>query len=120
MVNCTNEVEDLFSKMFEVDPDKRITFSEIREHSLFSKHFPMVTPASKILYANKFKSKIVQQSGKKELTIPHVSDEDNIRASVSRIAKVDKKFPKEKEILERKKDEIDFLKENADDFLQVG
>lgn len=30
MNNCTEEVTDLFKRMFDPNPDKRITFSEIR------------------------------------------------------------------------------------------
>ena len=30
--NCTEEVEDLFKKMFSVYTNKRITFAEIRQH----------------------------------------------------------------------------------------
>lgn len=37
--NCTPEVEDLFKKMFETNPEKRLTFAEIREHKLFAEYF---------------------------------------------------------------------------------
>jgi serine/threonine protein kinase len=50
MENCTPEVEDLFRKMFEVDPIKRITFSEIRQHPVFAKHFPVLKEVSVKLY----------------------------------------------------------------------
>ena len=40
--NCTPELEDLFKCMFDLDPDNRITFSDIRKHPIFAKHFPVV------------------------------------------------------------------------------
>lgn len=40
--NCTPDLEDLFSKIFELDTDNRITFAEIRKHPVFVKHFPVV------------------------------------------------------------------------------
>ena len=49
----------LFSKIFTVDADDRITFYQIRSHPLFKKHFPVIEEASKILYTKKFQSKIV-------------------------------------------------------------
>ena len=55
MDNCTEEVIDLFKKMFDPNPDKRITFSQIRQHSVFSKHFPDGAGNSKFLYDNKLK-----------------------------------------------------------------
>ena len=100
-VNCTPEVEDLFKKMFDLDPDNRITFSDIRRHPVFIKHFPVVAEASKILYSKKFQpSKIIKKSfinlllGKK-----NDEDEDNIRGTMSVIRKKDKEFPEEKDIL---------------------
>jgi len=39
--------------MFNINGDDRITFSEIREHPIFAKHFPVVKEASKILYDGK-------------------------------------------------------------------
>ncbi len=52
--------------MFELDPDDRITFSDIRKHPVFQKHFPIVQEASKILYSKKFQpSKIVKKTEKK-------------------------------------------------------
>ena len=48
--------------MFDLDPDNRITFSDIRYHPLFKKHFPVVNQASKILYSKKFQpSKIIKK-----------------------------------------------------------
>lgn len=48
-------MKDLFRKMFHPDPNKRITFAEIREHSVFKKHFPEGADKSKVIYANKLK-----------------------------------------------------------------
>jgi serine/threonine protein kinase len=63
--NCTNEMEDLFKSMFELDPEKRITFSDIRRHPVFIKYFPVVAEASKILYSKKFQpSKIIKKEKK--------------------------------------------------------
>jgi len=58
--NCTSDLEDLFKQMFNTNGDDRITFSEIRKHPIFAKHFPVVAEASKILYSKKFQpSKII-------------------------------------------------------------
>ena len=40
MANCTDEVQDLFKKMFDPNGQDRITFAKIRQHPLFVKHFP--------------------------------------------------------------------------------
>lgn len=62
MHNCTPDMEDLFRNMFELDPEKRITFSDIRKHPVFAKHFPVVAEASKILYSKKFQpSKVIKK-----------------------------------------------------------
>lgn len=45
-------------------------------------------------------------------------EEDNVRITYSMIKPKDKKFPKEKSTLERKKDQIDFLMENALQFYE--
>jgi serine/threonine protein kinase len=63
LANCSPDIEDLFKKMFDLDPDNRITFSDIRRHPVFKKHFPVVQEASKILYSKKFQpSKIIKAS----------------------------------------------------------
>ena len=100
-VNCTAEIEDLFKKMFDLDPDSRINFSDIRRHPIFAKHFPIVAEASKILYSKKFQpSKIIKKDFINKLTSKKSDDdEDNIRGTVSIIRKKDKEFPQEKEIL---------------------
>lgn len=94
--------------MFDLDPDNRITFSDIRRHPIFAKHFPIVAEASKILYSKKFQpsqSKIMKKDFVNRLPSKKSDDdEDNIRGTVSIIRKKDKEFPQEKEILERKKD----------------
>jgi serine/threonine protein kinase len=91
-VNCTNDIEDLFKKMFELDPDDRITFSDIRRHPVFAKHFPIVAEASKILYGKKFQpSKIIKKSFINKLPNKKIEeDEDNIRTTMSVIRKRDK------------------------------
>lgn len=61
MQNCTVEVEDLFKKIFNTNADDRITFSQIRQHPLFAKYFPVLDNASKILYGKKFQSKILMK-----------------------------------------------------------
>lgn len=50
MDNCTEEVNDLFKKIFNPDGTKRITFVEIREHPLFKEYFPVIESQSRILY----------------------------------------------------------------------
>ena len=48
---CTPQLEDLFSKIFNINPDKRITFSEIRKHPVFIKRFhDEIKETSKIMY----------------------------------------------------------------------
>lgn len=61
MDNCTDEVEDLFRKIFRIDQEKRITFSEIRQHPVFAPFFPKPSPESKILYNTKFKSSFLSK-----------------------------------------------------------
>lgn len=103
--NCNPDIEDLFKKMFELDPDRRITFSDIRKHPVFIKHFPIVHEASKILYSKKFQpSKIIKKEAGKKVPEKKIDEEDNIRGTMSIIRKKDKQYPNEKEILERKKD----------------
>lgn len=87
--------------MFDLDPDNRINFSDIRRHPIFAKHFPVVAEASKILYSKKFQpSKIIKKDFVNKLTNKKSeNDEDNIRGTVSIIRKKDKEFPQEKEIL---------------------
>lgn len=93
--NCTNEVEDLFKKIFNPNSDDRITFAKIREHPLFAKYFPVADNASKILYGKKFQSKIVQKAkeGIKSKN-PKTEDEENVKITYSMIKPKDKKFPK--------------------------
>jgi hypothetical protein len=80
--------------MFTVDGNDRITFSEIRKHPVFVKHFPVVPEASKILYGSKFKSRIVKKEEVKRFEIkPVIPEEDNIRGTISIMRKKDKKYP---------------------------
>lgn len=44
MQNCTDELEDLFLKIFTVDKTKRITFQEMRTHPAFLGFFTQLTP----------------------------------------------------------------------------
>lgn len=115
-------MDDLFKRMFDLDPDNRITFSDIRRHPIFAKHFPVVAEASKILYSQKYQpSAIIKKSMKATIPIQKpVAEEDNIRTTMSVIRKKNKSFPVEKEILERKKDEMDFLKDNVEEFMSCG
>ena len=46
---------DLFGKIFTANPNKRITFSQIREHPIFRMHFPEGAGKSTTLYNNKVK-----------------------------------------------------------------
>jgi hypothetical protein len=48
-------------------------------------------------------------------------DEDNVTSYIGGVPrKQESLFPKEKHLLEKQKDEIDFLKENVFEFLEVG
>jgi len=119
--NCTPEVEDLFKRMFDTDPERRITFSDIRKHPVFAKHFPVVHEASKILYSKKFQpSKIIKGKNTSRFSNPgkQGDGEDNIRSTVSVIRKKNKNFPEEKDLLEKRKDEVDFLRDNSEVFYE--
>lgn len=117
--NCSPSMDDLFSRIFNSDADNRITFAEIRSHPIFVKHFPVVAEASKILYRNKFQSKIVKPGNKKPKEKKAEGDrEDNIIETKSVIRKKGKSYPEEKEALERKKDEVDFLRDNSEVFFE--
>lgn len=50
--NCTKDMDDLFSKIFELDPKKRINFSDIRQHPVFKPYFPNQEKSK--IYFNKF------------------------------------------------------------------
>ena len=116
MGNCNAEMEDLFRQLFETEPQKRISFVGIRKHPIFMKHFPDVAASSIILYSKKYKRKEYQPSGiyKKKA---HQSSDDVL--PVSRvIRKKNQKFQAEWEALERKKDEIDFLRDNSEIFMK--
>ena len=94
MENCIPELDDLFSRIFDTDIDNRITFSDIRRHPVFAKHFPVVAEASKILYSKKFQpSKIVKPGAGKKYEKKAVDQEDNIRQTMSIIRKKNKTFP---------------------------
>ena len=112
-------MDDLFSQIFNTDIDNRITFSDIRRHPIFAKHFPVVAEASKILYGKKFQSKIVKKPAQKKFgDKKKEEEEDDIRTPSCMVRKKVKNFPEEKEALERKKDEIDFLRDNAEVFYE--
>ena len=55
-------MEDIFKKIFITDSDKRIKFNEIRQHPVFSKHFPEASMESQMLYDNKFTSILLTKS----------------------------------------------------------
>lgn len=98
LVNCTPELDDIFSKMFDVNPDTRITFSDIRRHPIFAKFFPIIHEDSKILYSKKFQpSKIIKASASKKFGDKKAgNEEDNIRQTMSIIRPKNKHFPEEK------------------------
>lgn len=105
MDNCTEEVEDLFKKMFRIDKEKRINFSEIRLHPVFTKYFPKASMESQILYGQKFKSSL-QKKGKltnklksKAEEIAKEREEKLSVPSVICIQDEEKEFSKEKLIL---------------------
>ena len=94
-------MEDLFKKIFDVNPDTRINFAQIRTHSLFSKHFPEVSPKSMMLYNNKMKGNNFKNSQKGKKAEEFV---------VQRSYIMKKKSKKEMVVLEARKDKIDFLR----------
>ncbi len=62
--------------MFDLDPDTRINFSDIRRHPIFAKHFPVVPEASRILYSQKYQpSAIIKKSMKGTLPTHTIMDE---------------------------------------------
>ena len=109
--NCTDEIEDLFKKMFSAKVEKRITFSEIRQHPVFLKHFPQASEESKILYMTKFKSSRLKKEVKNTLKdkVGKLQKKDSL--GTSWISAIDEEgdFTKEKEIVKSEYEEIRFL-----------
>ena len=87
-------MDDLFKQIFNNDPDNRITFSDIRKHPIFAKHFPVVAEASKILYGKKFQPSKIQKPGiGKKFAGKGGNDDGDIRGTVSMIRRKAKNFP---------------------------
>lgn len=61
MDNCTPEMEDLFSQIFNIDGEQRISFISIREHPIFRRHFPEISSMSRIIYKSKVTSGFQQK-----------------------------------------------------------
>lgn len=104
--------------MFDIDQEKRISFADIREHAVFREQFPEIAPKSRILYAQPFQSKIVKKSEEK-LKKREFDIDTDIKHSMCIIRNKVAKFPLETVLLERKKDEIDFLRDNTEEFLET-
>lgn len=109
-------MEDLFKKIFTIDRVKRINFAEIRQHPVFSKHFPKPSPESVILYHNKFDSKRYKKGQNKSgfqnnlaKKLPIVSKKDTLGFSSIIDVPEEMEFPQEKEILGMEMEEISFL-----------
>lgn len=68
--NCTPELEDLFKRIFDLDPKRRITFAQIREHPVFAAHFPIIDNSSKILYGQNFTVMNISENNTEEESIP--------------------------------------------------
>jgi hypothetical protein len=120
--NCTKDVEELFSRMFEVDQDKRITFSEIRLHAIFKEYFPEeIDERSKIMYVskNKMKVKEVGKVGVQESKESPENENVSLRQSMALEIGVGEPFPREKEFLFHKNSEIEFLLRNCEEFGEV-
>ena len=52
IINCNNDVEDLFQRIFTPSGQERTTFSRIRSHPVFKKHFKDASNLSKAIYEN--------------------------------------------------------------------
>ena len=102
-------MEDLFSRIFTINPEERINWVEIREHALFKKHFPIIHESSKILYKKKgTDNRLVSFVQKKVSMIvkPPKKEEPKVEEAVEDIPtsivmrrKKDKSFPEEKRFL---------------------
>ena len=92
---------------------------------MFAKYFPdQIVEPSRIMYSNKKKVKDIMFAllplvMNIALTIPNADAAQNIdiRASIAKMA--DEQFPKEKELIDHKNDELAFLHQNYKEFKEV-
>ena len=69
--------------MFCIYTDKRITFSEIRQHPVFKKYFPKASQASELLYQNKYQSTRLKRNKGSFLANDLVKKKSRILSKVS-------------------------------------
>ena len=98
--------------MFELNPDKRINFAEIRVHPLFIKFFGVASVASQSLYSKRFMSRLNSKQN-----FPGASRAIETTKS-SRMATTSK-FPVEEKKLKIMKDKAEFLRENGKNFIDT-
>lgn len=104
--------------MFEINADKRITFSDIRSHPVFKKFFPnQIDEVSQILYSKKIK---IKDAKIPRNTVPQMknteSENVDLRQSLAIYISNSEKYPKEKEFIYHKNSEIEFLYNNYKEF----
>ena len=94
MENCTPEMKDLFKRIFNLDVNKRITFTEIRQHPVFAKHFSIISQDSLLLYKKKYVPSKLYPTEKKmhTSTLETINEEVMVRQSI--IREKHKSFPK--------------------------
>ena len=120
--------------MFNLDPEKRITFFDIRFNDIFVQYFPEESPGSKVLYKkNKgkdlktkedvlYKSKVYKKDtkNKKGTQLEVVKEEKNINMMRKTLSENNTKYPIEYHIIYKKRDSIYFLKDIYNFFLECG
>ena len=72
--------------MFSIQLNKRINFSELRQHPVFKKYFPNASVESQILYKTKFKSERLKKGKLKNKLSSKVSELRNKTLSPSVIS----------------------------------
>jgi hypothetical protein len=58
-------MEDLFLRIFDIDPEKRLNFMQLREHPIFAKYFTHDQEGAKLIYSQR-------------IQVVNVEDESNI------------------------------------------
>ena len=118
--------------MFNLDPDKRITFFDIRSNDIFAKYFPEESPNSRVLYKKKgkdlkskddvlYKSKVYRKDkNKKGAQLAVVQEEKNINMMKKTLSENNTKYPIEYHFLYKKRDSIYFIKDIYNFFLESG
>ena len=96
--------------MFSIQLNKRINFSELRQHPVFKKYFPNASVESQILYKTKFKSERLKKGKLKNKLSSKVSELRNKTLSPSVIsASEETDYERQHQIVKRQQQQIGFL-----------